>query len=95
MNRQEPIIGSVIPAISPTASVLFDKLFWPNVVSKDSEGNPLNGSMGFGWVDPVVVGDLRVAHQRFKSCHSTILAYERFLWTYTTYANSSCWKENR
>ena len=67
MNRQEPIIGSVIPAISPTASVLFDKLFWPNVVSKDSEGNPLNGSMGFGWVDPVVVGDLRVAHQRFKS----------------------------
>ena len=45
----KPVIGSVIPAISPFFATDFDRVFNENITYRSANGDPLYGSIGASW----------------------------------------------
>ena len=67
-----PVIGSVIPAISPFETKGYDKALNDSVVYRSANGDPLFGTMGVSWR---VHEDLRPVAKRLNNDREALIKY--------------------
>ena len=67
-----PVIGSVIPAISPFETKGYDKALNESVVYRSANGDPLYGTMGVSWR---IHEDLRPVAKRLNNNREALIKY--------------------
>ena len=68
----KPVIGSVIPAISPFFATDFDRVFNENITYRSANGDPLYGSIGASWR---IHEDLRPTAVRLQNNREALIKY--------------------
>ena len=67
-----PIVGSVIPAISPFFATGFDRVFNESITYRSANGDPLYGSIGASWR---IHEDLRPTAVRLQNNREALIKY--------------------